>query len=89
VRGIWELLGDGKVGGIKKRPLLRLETWMKMGLHTFVPPFSIAPRYKIMMISSFFHIGQLSGSLGSSLGGGERTISLFLPVPCLRYCVKS
>ena len=38
----------------------------------------------LMMIrrSSFFHLGQFSGSRGLSDGCGTKTISLLRPVPC-------
>ena len=56
-------------------------------LPTFVAAHNIDPRHKIQMIASFLKGVQLRGSLGSSLGCGDRTICEFLPVPCLRFAV--
>lgn len=44
---------------------------------------SIAPKHKMYVTYSFFHVDQLRGSLGSSDGWGASTICAFLPVPCL------
>lgn len=36
------------------------------------------------MLTSFFHKGQFKGSLGSSLGWGDKTMCALRPFPCLR-----
>jgi len=86
-----DFLSNDEVWGIEEWSLCWSECVGLMGgtALTFVPAFSIAPRHKMATIISFFHIGQLRGSFGSSLGCGESTMWEFVPVPCLRLWVIS
>lgn len=49
----------------------------------------MAPRHRIAVMTSFLHVGQLSGSFGSSLGCGASTMCADLPVPCFRFWVET